>query len=72
MSRIKEPTKRSFLNQTEKISYRTILDPRVFAEISGRDKRPIRLTDYIAVPRLATFGTFTLEEMARFTPARKR
>lgn len=71
MSKNKQPTKRAYLAQSERVSYRTILDPRILPKITGRDKRAIVASDYIAVPRLATFGTFTLEELARFSPARR-
>lgn len=59
MSRLKDKTKRAYLSQDVNLRHRTILDPRVLPEIGyGLNKRPIRLSDYISVPAIDTFGTW--------------
>lgn len=43
---------------------RTILDPRILSEIGyGHNKRPIRLSDYIAVPAIDTHGTWSMKDL---------
>lgn len=57
MSKVKDRSKRAYLSQDLPLRERMILDPRVLGEIGyGHNKRPIRLSDYIAVPAIDTHG----------------
>ena len=52
-------TARGFLAQHANLRKRTILDPRILPEIGyGHNKRPIRMSDYISVPAIETYGVW--------------
>lgn len=53
-----------WLNQTRRESMVVIVRPDINR---GRPMRDMLLSDYVEVPRLSLYGTYSLESMVRFT-----
>ena len=62
MSVRKDSTKRDYLKQKSNPRMRTILDPKVLSQV-GFNKRPIRMSDYIAVSAINTYGTWSTKDL---------